>query len=35
MIHGNVFGLKHVVGEYFQEQVVSYIGIKIDDKTHT
>jgi len=32
MRHGNVFGLKRVVGEYFQEQVASYIGIKRDDR---
>ena len=35
MRHGNAFGLKRVVGEYFQEMVVNYIGIKRDDKTYT
>ena len=31
MILGNVSGLKSVVGEYFQEIVVDYIGINKDD----
>ena len=32
---GNVNGKKDVVGEYFQQKVVSYIGIKINENNMT
>jgi len=32
---GNVNGKKDVVGEYFQQKVVSYIGIKVNENNMT